>query len=94
MLNYLNWPSLEQRRKIAKATMLFKIINKLIAIPHDHISKSLASTRGHNMKFIQLAAKTYTYSYSFFCSTIKLWNSLPDFVINSTDLNNLILNLT
>jgi len=40
MLNNLNWPPLEQRRKIAKATMLFKIINNLIAIPHDHISKS------------------------------------------------------
>ena len=55
MLNNLNWPPLEQRRRIGKAIMLFKIINNLVAVPHDHISKFSASTHGHNMKYIQLA---------------------------------------
>ena len=34
-----------------------------------------------------------TYLFSFFPSAIKLWNSLPDFVINSTNLNNFKLHL-
>ena len=93
MLNNLNWPSLKQRRDVAKVTMYFKIINNLIAIPHDHLSPASISTCGHNLKFIQLAARTNTYLFSFFPSVIKLWNSLPDVVINSTDLNTFKLNL-
>ena len=56
--NNLNWPSLKQRRDVAKVTSFIKIINNLISIPHDHISLDLISTHGHNLKFIQLAART------------------------------------
>ena len=93
MLNNLNWPLLQQRRDIAKAIMFYKIINNLISIPHDHITISPVSTRGHNLKYIQLAAKSNTYLFSFFPSAVKLWNSLPDLVINSTNLNNFKLHL-
>ena len=93
MLNNLNWPLLQQRRDIAKVIMFCKIINNLISIPHDHITISPVSTRGHNLRYIQLAAKSNTYLFSFFPSAIKLWNSLPDFVINSTNLNNFKLHL-
>ena len=53
----LNWPLLQQRRDIAKVIMFYKIINNLISIPHDHITISPVSTRGHNLKYVQLAAK-------------------------------------
>ena len=66
MLNNLNWPSLKQRRDVAKVTIFFKVINNLIAIPHDHLFPTSISTRGHNLKFIQLAARTNTYLFSFF----------------------------
>ena len=65
VLNNLNWPSLKQRRDVAKVTMFFNIINNLIAIPHDHLSPASISTHGHNLKFIQLAARTKTYLFSF-----------------------------
>ena len=35
-------------------------------------------TRGHSMRYIQLAARTNTYLHSFFQSTIRLWNSVPE----------------
>ena len=54
MLNNLNWPQLQQRRDIAKVIIFYKIINNLISIPHDHITISPVSTRGHNLKYIQL----------------------------------------
>ena len=80
-------------KDIAKVIMFYKIINNLISIPHDHITISPVSTYGHNLRYIQLAAKSNTYLFSFFPSAIKLWNSLPDFVINSTNLNNFKLHL-
>ena len=52
---------------------------------------STVSTCGHNLTFVQLAAKVIHSCSPFFPSAIKLWNSLPDFVIrhsDSTDLNN------
>ena len=72
MINNLGWPLLRQRRDVAKLTMFFKIIHNLISIPHSHVSLSSAPTRGHNQKFIQLAAKTNVYLFSFFPSAIKL----------------------
>ena len=93
-MNNLSWPLLRQRRDVAKVTMFFyKIINNLISIPHSHVSVSSAPTRGQNQKFIQFAAKTNTYLFSFFPSAIKLWNSLPDCIINSSNLNNFKLNI-
>ena len=96
MLNNLNCmasTTAKKRYGIAKVIMFYKIINNLISIPHDHITISPVSTRGHNLKYIQLAAKSNTYLFSFFPSAIKLWNLLPDFVINSTNLNNFKLHL-
>ena len=83
MLNNLNWPLLQQRRDIAKVynnVPGYKIINNLISIPYDHITISPVSTRGHNLKYIQLAAKNNTYLFSFFPSAINLWNSLRSYI--------------
>ena len=38
------------------------------------------STCGHNLKYIQLAAKSDTYLFSFFPSAIKLWNSFQQII--------------
>ena len=87
MLNHLNWPTLECRRNQAKLHMFYKIINNIISISHDHLIQSSTTTRGHSMRYIQLAARTNTYSYSFFPSTIRLWNSLPKEIVFSSNFD-------
>ena len=88
MLTKLNWPQRRQQFKI------IKFINNLISVPHEYIlATSLFITRGHGTKFIQLSARTAAYSLSFYPSSIKLWNSLPDFVVDSTSLESFKLNL-
>ena len=69
--------TLQHRRNQAKLHMFYKIINNLISVPHDHLSQTSRTTRGHSMRYIQLAVRTNTYLHSFFPSTIRLWNSLP-----------------
>ena len=90
MLTKLNWPTLP-----IKIIMMYKIINYLISVPHEHniLATSLFITRGHGTKFIQLSARIAAYSSSFFPSSIKLWNSLPDFVVDSISLESFKLNL-
>ena len=65
MLNNLNWPTLECRRNQAKLHMFYKIINNIISISHDYLIQSSTTTCGHSMRYVQLAARTNTYLYSF-----------------------------
>jgi hypothetical protein len=77
MLAELNLETLEQRRLKAKVTMIFKIINGLVAIPPSQLVPNPYMTRGNTMKFIHLAPRTNYYKQTFFPSAIPLWNSLP-----------------
>jgi len=58
MLNNLQWTTLETRRHHAKVLMLYKILNNIITVPHDHLTRSALPTRGHDYRFIQLTART------------------------------------
>jgi len=89
MLSSLEWPKLSRCRNEQKAIMLFKIINHhvdinatdfLILISNDH------NTRGHSMRFSQLMTRVDSYKFSFFPSAIKIWNSLPQHVIDSSKI--------
>ena len=70
MLQLLDLPSLQFRRKLAKLTTIYKIINYTLSnslIPNHHDSRD-----GY---YTQL--QCLTDSYNFFPSSIKLWNSIP-----------------
>ena len=48
MLQKLGCPTLEQRRQISKAILLYKILNNLVAIPADrYTTPNNNCTRGH-----------------------------------------------
>ena len=42
---------------------------------------------GHNHRFVTPFARTDTYLNSFIPSTINLWNSLPESLVNLDDIN-------
>ena len=79
MLSKLDWVPLAERRHDARLTMMFKIINDLIAIPaEEYLTKPSSRTRaGTSNSYRQYTTKTSTYANSFFPRTIKDWNSLP-----------------
>ena len=78
MLDILNWPSLEDRRRQAKCIMFYKIINNIASVNiHQYLQPSSSRTRGHDSKFIQLQTRVNVFRHSFLSSTIRLWNSLP-----------------
>ena len=83
--NNLKWPSLEQRRQIAKVTMFYKIIDNLISIPHDHLTKSSAPT-GHN--------PTSSQNKHILTLLLSFGNQIvADYIVISKELNNFKLNL-
>ena len=75
----LGWPPLEERRAKIKLTMLFKIQKDLV-----HISKDeLVSANRKPLNFLVPQSKVDAHLYSFFSSTIRPWNSLPNTVKSS-----------
>ena len=73
--------------------MLYKILNNIIAVPHDHLIRSVLPTQGHDSRFIQLTARSNTYLNSFFPLTVRLWNTQPSYVVDSNDLEHFKANL-
>ena len=75
MTTTFGWPTLEQRRKIFRTVMLYKIINNLVEVPTDGILvPSELQLRGHTRKFFQLQCSVNAF---LFPQAIKLWNHLP-----------------
>ena len=89
MLYSLDWPILESRRLYSKLVMVYKIINVYIEVPSLSLIPIHTSTRGHSQRFRPPYASCSTYLYSFVpSSTIKLWNNLPENIVNQPSLSN------
>ena len=88
MLDTLNWKTLEQRRKEARLTMLYKIYNKEVAISSENrlIQPSQLSRNMHNLSF-QIPNTNSDYrKFSFFPRTIRDWNALPLDIVSAGSL--------
>ena len=90
LLENLSWPKLQQRRTCNRGIMLYKILNKQVEIPilPTIFRPNNLSTRGNNSRFIQLQCHLNCYRNSFFPDAIRIWNSLPQHIIDcsNTDL--------
>ena len=91
MLDKLKWQPLEQRRRSARITLLYKILTEKIAIEHkDYITFNTSSTRaGSRNKLDVYSPQTETSRNSFFPRTVKDWNQLNFDPLQSKDINEL-----
>ena len=79
MLQKLQWPTLEERRKKARLILLYKLANREVKIdagnkllPPDRLS------RHTNAQSFQIpSCKTSIRKESFYLKTIRDWNNLP-----------------
>ena len=79
MLSDLEWPSLQQRRNDLKLTLFYKAYYNLVDI-NIPLQKN---PRGMQHKFIIPSSRTNIHLHSFFPSTVRLWNVLPDAAVES-----------
>jgi hypothetical protein len=76
--------SLECRRLVADLTLLYKIVNKLIAVClGDSILPLVSITRGHSRRFIIPPARINTRLHFFLTRSIKIWNCLKEETVSS-----------
>ena len=87
MTESLSWETLQHRRQQAKAIIMFRIVHAMVAIPaFPHLQLLGAVSRGHQYKYRIPYCKTNTYKDSFFPSSIRLWNQLPEKLTNAKPL--------
>lgn len=96
MLEALKWPSLKDRRKRARLTMLYKIQHKKVHCPV--ILRKLEpaperSRRGNNQQLKLIPSRTKYRSDSFLPTTVKEWNSLPNDVVNAGSVDSFVARL-
>ena len=89
LIDDLRWQSLESRRKLARLTTMYKIVNNEIDIQaKDYLTPVNRASRSNNSKsFIRHHSRIDSHKYSFFPRTIVEWNSLPEPHINASDVN-------
>ena len=79
MIDDLGWPSLEQRRKEARLTMLYKLSSGLVYSTTVLQPLQRSSGRTTNSRAYQtLGSRTNARKFSFFPRTIREWNVLPE----------------
>ena len=78
MMTDLKWKPLQQRRREHRLTLLYKIINNLVAIPKDdYIEFNTRDSRhGHSKQILFKIPDIDAYKYSYFPRTIVDWNNL------------------
>ena len=87
MLDRLEWETLRQRRIKTRAAMMYRVFHCLVAIPlPSQFSQTGAATRGHQHRYRVPFCRTTIYRESFFPSTIRLWNQLPEEAIIAESL--------
>ena len=88
MIRELKWPSLSTRRTVSRLTMVYKILNGLVAIPPDEMfTIRMTSTRKkHNLTLQTYQPRGNIDKFAFAQRSILDWNSLPGSVVHSNSL--------
>ena len=79
MRKELEWPTLQERRFIARSCMFYKIINNLVSLPIPlYLTHQKANLRNtHQMYYNLPIMNTDIYKFSYFPRTARCWNILP-----------------
>ena len=86
MLDTLQIPKLEQRRKALKLCFMHKLVepNAPILVPLIPRSSLYDTRYTHSKQLSNLSGHTAQYLNSFFPNTISLWNKLSSDVVSSS----------
>ena len=88
MLHSLKWSSISSRVNAFKLQMMYKIIHRIVDLKlPNYITFNSSFTRGHNYKLTVPPLRIDAYKFSFFPSTITLWNRLLVSTINAATID-------
>ena len=87
-LRHLNLPSLQHRRRRGDLICLYQMLKGAYDIDNQlFIPSTVTITRGHTKKLFKQHTNSYTRSKFFSNRVINDWNSLPQFIVDSSSVN-------
>ena len=89
MMSRLGWETLAERRRKAKAIMMFKINNSLIDIPRTLFKPTTSHGRRSNACFEVPFCRTNSFMNSFVPSAIRIWNGLAPHIRSEKSIESL-----
>ena len=82
MIEQLEWPSLEERHRAARLTMLYKIELNTVRVRCEELQPSVSRNRrltvANSKKLERITCSNDYRLHSFFPRTVRQWNSLPE----------------
>jgi hypothetical protein len=92
MLTSLEWQTLEQRRRISRVAMMYKIQHQLVDIDRDlYLRPGDSRTRGQHRFFQERF--NYDILRNSFQRTAREWNHLPDTTVGASSIEEFKANL-
>ena len=87
--SHFNIPSLSSRCTYYKLLVFYKFSEGYTYCPQGLLipNTNPNSRVAHNKQFIQPFARTTSFFNSYFISSVRLWNSQPSVVVNSSSLS-------
>ena len=76
-MNKLKWKNLEEHRAKTKVITFYKALKGDVTLPVDEFQRINVSTRQGSDKFLVPKSNINSHQYSYFPSTLRLWNNLP-----------------
>ena len=90
MISTLDWPTLKERRRVARLAMLFKFQHDLAIGPNNKgklKSQRARDRRGHSKQLERVTLGRAAYRHqSFLPKTIREWNRLPQHAVDARTL--------
>ena len=88
--NGYSW-NLQERRKVQRLALMYKILNGQVAVPAASVYLILSSrpsrgTDANQQKLITVRSFTENYRQSYSIRTVKDWNALPQSVVSAGSL--------
>ena len=80
MIVELGWQNLQERRRILRLVLFYKIVHGDVAIPvGDILTTADSRTRApHQYKYKHIGANVDSYKHSYFPKTIRDWDTLSE----------------
>ena len=82
----LNWEPLEERRAKNKVTLFYKARQNLIDVSISHLKVNTRHNRKGESNYALPISNVDCHLYSYYPSTIRMWNTLPAEMKECNDL--------
>ena len=94
MLDTLQWPPLQDRRKVRRLTHLYKADNNLSLVEFpDYVIPSSGRTRRHDLAYVQLRTNYEHHRNSFLPKTTREWNAPPLDLVHALSVDDFMARL-